>query len=517
MRAVKQAPPEEKERRLKSDVWKGGLAALAGLLALAAPPARADVDLRQIVVEHRLQNGMKFLLVRRPGVPVFAAYVRVKAGGADEQPGKTGLAHLFEHLAFKGTPVVGARDWEKERPILLEIARLGEEIVQLEQVEPRDAARIQALEARISELSAKERSLEDENAMLSLLLRNGGIDVNASTDKDMTSYYVSLPSNRLELWALLEASRLAAPVPRDFYAERAVVMEERRERVESTPAGALFEELAGVAFSASPYRWPTVGYAADLESLTVHDALLFHREHYAPANAVAALVGDLDLDHTRAVLDRTFGAIPPRPLPRVPPSREPPQVAERRSTLYFEAAPQVAVAFHKPTLPARDDYVFDVLEILLTEGRASRLYRTLVTERQIAADVYATTMPGARLPHLFVVGATALGDHGPEELERAILDELDRLQEAPVTEAELAMVRAKLDASFSREIATDQGLAEGLTFFEVLAGDWRYLADHRSQIASITAEDVRRVARTYFVPENRTVVTLRRPAEGEAR
>lgn len=504
---------------LKAQLCRSRFAALVALAAgaLLALEARADVDLRRIVVEHRLQNGMKFLLVRRPGAPVFAAYVRVKAGGADEQPGKTGLAHLFEHLAFKGTPIVGARDWEKERPVLLEIARLGEEIVQLQQVEPRDAARIEKLEARIADLSVKERSLEDENAMLSLLLRNGGIDVNASTDKDMTSYYVSLPSNRLELWALLEASRLAAPVPRDFYAERAVVLEERRERVESMPVGALFEELSAVAFTASPYRWPTVGYQSDLESLTVHDALLFHREHYAPANAVAALVGDLDLDQTRAVLERTFGAIPARPLPRVMPSREPPQVAERRSTLFFEASPQLAVAFHKPTLPTRDDYVFDVLQILLTEGRASRLYRTLVTDRQMAADVYGTTMPGARLPHLFVVGATVLGDHSLEELEREMLAELDRLKEAPVSVAELAMVRAKLDASFSREIATNQGLAEGLTFFEVLAGDWRYLADHRSQIASITAEDVRRVARTYFVPENRTIVFLRRPGEGGER
>jgi predicted Zn-dependent peptidase len=491
---------------------RGTLAALAG--ALLALPARADVDLRRIVVEHRLANGMKFLLVRREGVPVFAAYLRVKAGGADEQPGKTGLAHLFEHLAFKGTPVIGARNWDEERPILLEIARLGEEIGQLRQGEPQGSARIAALEARIAELSGRERALEDENAMLALLLRNGGTDVNASTDKDMTSYFVSLPSNRLELWALLEASRLAAPVPRDFYAERAVVMEERRERVESVPLGALFEELSAVAFTASPYRWPTVGYLSDLESLTVQDALLFHREHYAPANAVAALVGDLDIEKTRALLERTFGTIPPRALPRVSPSREPPQNAERRSTLFFDAAPQLAIAFHKPTLPARDDYIFDVLEILLTEGRASRLYRALVTERQLAADVYGTTMPGARLAHLFVLGATALGEHPLAELEGAILDELERLKTSPVADAELSMVRAKLDAGFSREISTNQGLAEGLTFFEVLAGDWRYLADHRSQIASITAAEIARAAQTYFVPENRTVVYLRRPLAG---
>ncbi|MGC4113375.1 MAG: pitrilysin family protein [Myxococcales bacterium] len=342
-------------------------------------------------------------------------------------------------------------------------------------------------------------------------MRNGASNLNAETDKDLTSYYVSLPANRLELWALLEASRLAAPVPRDFYAERSVVMEERRERVESEPIGQLLEELGNVAFTTSPYRWPTVGYPADLESLSMRDALEFHEAHYAPANAVGAIVGDIDIEATKALLDRTFGAVPARPPPPPPPATEPPRLSERRSTVYFDAASQLAVAYLKPTLPTRDDYVFDVIQLLAAEGRTSRLYKSLVTEQGLCSDVTAAMLPGARLPHLFVVLATPLADKPLDAVEKALVAELDKLREELATPEELARVRTKLDADFSRQLATNQGLAETLSFFEAVAGDWRYLADHRKTVASISAEDVRATARKYLVPENRTVVRLVRP------
>ncbi len=498
---------------------KARLAALAALplalaLALAAPPsaARAETDLRKMVVEHRLANGMKFLLVRRAAAPVFTAYVRVKAGGADEQRGKTGLAHLFEHLAFKGTEVLGSKDWPREKALLLEIARAGDELGR----PGLSADQARSLKAQVSDLSERARALEHGNALTELLARNGASNLNAETDKDLTSYYVSLPANRLELWALLEASRLAAPVPRDFYAERSVVLEERRERVENEPIGVLLEELTAIAFTTSPYRWPVVGYPEDLESLSMRDALEFHRVHYAPANAVGAIVGDIDVEATRALLDRTFGAVPARPAPPPLPAVEAPRRSERRSTVYFEAAPMLAVAHLKPTLPTRDDYVFDVIQLLTSEGRTSRLYRSLVTEQGLCSDVTAAMMPGARLPHLFVILATPLADKPLDVVEKALVAELDRLREELATPAELARVRAKLDADFSRQLATNEGLAETLSFFEAVAGDWRYLADHRKTVASITAEDVREVARKHLVPENRTVVRLERPASSGA-
>ena len=484
-------------------------AALAAALTLVVPArVHGELDLRTMVVEHRLANGMKFLLVRRGSAPVFTAYLRVKAGGADEARGKTGLAHLLEHLAFKGTPVIGTRDWDQEQPLLLEIAQAGDELARPDGSKERSAR----LKAQISELSQKARGLERENALMQLLVRNGASGLNAETDKDLTSFYVSLPANRLELWALLEASRLAAPVPRDFYAERSVVMEERRERVENEPIGMLLEELTAIGFSTSPYRWPVVGYPGDLESLSMRDALEFHRVHYAPANAVGAIVGDIDIEATKALLDRTFGAIPARPAPPPLTAVEQERRSERRSTVFFDAAPQLAVAWLKPTLPTREDYVFDVIELLTAEGRTSRLYKSLVTDQALCTDVTATMTPGARLPHLFVVLATPLGDKPLDQVETALLAEIDKLRTELVTPEELARVRTKLDADFSRQLATNEGLAETLSFFEAIAGDWRYLADHRRQIASITAEDVRQVAQRYLVPSNQTVVRLERPA-----
>ena len=196
---------------------------------------------------------------------------------------------------------------------------------------------------------------------------------------------------------------------------------------------------------------------------------------------------------------------------------EAPRHSERRSTVFFDASPQMAMAFLKPTLPTRDDYVFDVIQMMMTEGRTSRLYRSLVIEKGLCSDVSGTMTPGARLPHLYALLAAPLADKSLEEVEAAMLAEIERLQADGPTPAELKRVRTKLDADFSRQIASNSGLAETLSFFEAIAGDWRYVADHRSQIASITADDVRTVARKYLVPENRTVVYLRRGEPKEQR
>jgi len=337
----------------------------ARLLILIASPALAGADLRQMVSELELKNGMKWLVVERHQAPVFTAYVRVRAGGANEQPGQTGLAHLFEHMAFKGTPVLGTQDFEREKGLLAQIAEVGDGLAALERQGKRDTDEAKALKQRLGELQRQHDEITDENALERIYLVNGAGELNASTDKDLTSYYVSLPRNRLELWALLEASRLASPVLRDFYTERDVVLEERRASIDSEPQGALGEELDHVAFVMSPYRWPTVGYEADLRAATLREATAFHRRHYAPANAVGCIVGDVKRDEVAPLLERTFGAIPARPPPPPPTFSEPPSRFLRRSTVVFDASPLMAMGFRKPRPPSRDDYVFDVLQVAL--------------------------------------------------------------------------------------------------------------------------------------------------------
>jgi predicted Zn-dependent peptidase len=207
---------------------------------------------------------------------------------------------------------------------------------------------------------------------------------------------------------------------RDFYRERDVVMEERRMRIDSDPGGAMYEELAQLAFTVSPYRWPTVGYMEDLEVMTLQKATAFHRRFYVPSNAVGCLVGDFDTPQLIALLERTFGAIPAAPPPSQLFFGGPPQRFSRRSTVYFDANPRAFLAFHKPTLPAKDDYIFDVLQVLLGEGRTGRFHRRLVLKDRLAQGVGTFGAPGSRLDNLFIVSVVPLGEAKLPELERVL-------------------------------------------------------------------------------------------------
>jgi predicted Zn-dependent peptidase len=458
---------------------------------------------------------MKWLIVERHQAPVFTGFVRVKVGGLDERPGITGLAHLFEHMAFKGTPVLGTTDFEKEKALLARIGEVGDALAALVRKGQADTEAGKELKAELEALTRAQDEITDENTLITLYQLHGAEGLNATTDKDLTSYFVSLPKNRLRLWALVEASRLASPVLRDFYTERDVVMEERRMRTDSQPGGALYEELNQLAFTTSPYRWPTVGYMEDLAAMTLAEATAFHRRFYVPANTVGCLVGDFQFEEAVKVLEETFGAIPAGPPPSRPVFATPPRRAARRSVVSFDANPLWALAFHKPSLPHRDDYIFDVINVLV-QGRTGRLHRRLVLRDRLAQSVGAFGAPGSRLSNLFVTWVVPLGEGSLPQIEKAVWDELERLKREKISEAELQKVRNRVSADQARSLDSNSGLAGALSYFEALAGDWRYVADHPKVIASITADDVQRVARTYFVPENSVTVELRRPQAAAA-
>ncbi|MBI3182238.1 MAG: insulinase family protein [Myxococcales bacterium] len=484
----------------------------AALLVLMPPsPAPAEVSLSSLVHEHTLENGMKWLIVERHQAPVFTGFVRVRAGGADEEPGYTGLAHLFEHMAFKGTPVLGTSDFEAEKVLLRRIAEVGDRLAALERAGKGEGEGAKAARARLQELSAEHSRLIDENALATLYQLNGAAGLNATTDKDLTSYFVSLPKNRLELWATVEAQRLASPVLRDFYTERDVVMEERRTSIDSSPLGALYEELLQISFTSSPYRWPTVGYQDDLAAMTLSRAHEFHERYYVPSNAVGCIAGDVRVAELVPLLERTFGAIPAGPAVPGPLFAEPPQRAARRSKVTFDASPRLALAFRKPPPPERDDYVFDVLQVLLGEGRTGRLHRRLVIKDRLAQGVGVFGGPGARLPNLFIVLVTPLGDARIDEIERAVWEELERLKSEPVASRELEKVRNRVSADHARSLETNAGLASVLSYSQAVVGDWRYAVEHPKVIESITAEDVQRVARQYFTAQNGAVAEIGRP------
>jgi len=478
---------------------------------LLATTASAQAPLADRVKELRLANGMTWLVVERPEAPVFTGFVRVRVGGADEAPGATGLAHLFEHMAFKGTPKLGAKDWAAEQPLLLEIERVGDALAALQRQGRAGTDEGKRLAASLKELQKKHAPLFDENALARLYQVNGGVGLNATTDKDMTSYFVSLPKNRLELWLTVEAQRFAAPVLRDFYTERAVVQEERLRSIETNPSGAMYEELMQLAFVSSPYRWPTVGYAQDLAAMSWSGAQDFFDAHYVASNAVGCVVGDVSAGELQPLLERTFGQLPPVPRPPGPVFSEPPARAQRRSQLTFDAAPRLMMAFRKPAPPAREDAVFDVLEVLLGEGNTGRLQQRLVFKDRLAQGVGVFSGPGIRLDNLFIISVTPLAGVKTEQLEAAIWDELNKLIAERATDSELQKVRNRVTADFARSIESNSGLASALSRAQTLIGDWRYVIELPRTIEQIDAAEVQATSKRFFTKENSLAVTLVRP------
>jgi predicted Zn-dependent peptidase len=504
--------------KLRSSLTKSTVLLLLFCVLTAVVGAQ---NLEDRVVEHRLDNGMTFLLMERHQAPVFTGMIVVKVGAVDESIGKTGLAHMLEHMLFKGTKTIGTRDFAAEKPILEQIDRVGTELSsELVKGEKADEKRVKALREEIKKLQQEAAQYQVKDELGALYSKHGAARLNASTGNDITRYYVSLPSNRLELWAMVESDRMANPVLREFYSERDVVMEERRLRVESNPFGALYESFLAAAFLAHPYQRPVIGWSSDIAGYVAEDARAFYSEYYAPSNTVAAIIGDIEVEETIRLVERYFGALPKRELPPGVGTREPAQKGERRVVVEQDAEPQLLIGYHKPTLPHHDDFVFDVIDSVLSRGRTSHLYTKLVKELKLAASVSTWQGdPGARYDNLFVVEATPRSPHTPAEVETAIYEEIERLKTEPVSERELQKVRNQIHADFVRRLDSDFGLASQLAYFQAVAGDWRYVIESMREIDKVTAEDVQRVASKYLAQENRTVATIVRkasePTEGE--
>jgi predicted Zn-dependent peptidase len=462
------------------------------------------------VTEHRLSNGLQLLMVERHETPIVSCMIAYKVGGVNERTGITGVAHLYEHMAFKGTRTLGTKNYRKEAVILQKMDRAWGELREEQEKGPRaDHDRLATDEKKFHELQREAEGFVVPNEIGEIYERNGGVGLNATTGKDLTRYVVNLPANRLELWAAIESDRMSHAVLREFYKEKNVVLEERRLRTENSPFGRLYEAFLSAAFTAHPYGMPVIGWTSDIEALSRSRTEAFFRENYGPENAVIAIVGDIDPRATVRLVEKYFGGIPEQPSPPSVVTVEPEQTGERRVEVEFEAEPSVVIGYHRPALDHPDDPVFDVIDFLLSGGRSSRLYTTLVKEKQLAVSVSTSAgVPGARYPGLFIIRATPRAPHSTEELEAAVYAELDRLKTEPVQSRELEKVLNNLDADLIRSLDSNSGLASQLGYFQAVAGSWRYLLESRERIARVTAEDVSRVARNYFEKRNRTVATL---------
>ena len=451
-----------------------------------------------------LKNGMRFLIVPREGAPVFTGYIRVKVGGIDELPGKTGISHMLEHMAFKGTNNVGAKDYANEAKILDELERI---VIELKQ-NPEDAK----LKAEFLKTQQAANALVESEGFTKLYNQAGASEINANTSQDLTTYYAQLPNSKLEFWAFMESERFKHPVFREFYSERDVVLEERRMRVADSPFGTAYEKFLSMAFKTSPYRYPTIGSSEDIKGLTATDMKDFYEAHYSPDNMVGAIVGNVDVKSTKQILEKYFGDLPVRKIMPAPVINEP-SVTASRHTIVKDANPLVMLGFQKPTLPHDDDYKFDLLDEILCQGLTSRLYKRMVLEDHIVGNLdCSNSVPGNRATNLYFIYASLIAPHTADDFLRVFYDELQKIKNVGFNDAELARAKKNLQADTFYSLQSNDDLAEALSYNEIITGDWRYLITHAEKIKNMNSEDLKQAVNQYLQADRAIVLELKRGA-----
>ena len=465
---------------------------VAALIILGGAGLAQAIDLEKKVVKATLGNGLTVLMLERKFSPTVSLYIRHRVGAVDEVKGQSGAAHFLEHMMFKGTTSIGSKNYMAEKKLLQEIEHVGQSLDnERMRLEKADRQLIEQLALRLKQLQNEHRRYYFPNEIDRLYTENGGLNMNASTGQDVTTYLVNLPANKIELWARIEADRLLNPVFREFYTERDVILEERRQRTETSPDGKLYESFMGAAYLVHPYGMPIIGLPQDLKYLNPSAIRHIHQKYLSPGNMVIAVVGDINTGKTLKLIDRYFGRIPKnKTQPTVIPA-EPQQTGERKVEVLFDASPSIIIGYHKPTAPAADDYVFDVLETILSKGRTSRLYAKLVLQMQIADSISVHNgMPATRYPNLFAIFARPRHPHTNDDLQTAIFHELENIQNHPVRDEELTKAKKQIKMDYMKSLDSNSELASILSYYELLLGDYRYFSNYVTQIEKVTAHDI---------------------------
>lgn len=509
------------------------LALLGGILLAPAPaaakpaakpaparPVRTGLEaLEKQVQEFTLPNGLKFIVVERHQAPVFSFFTVVNSGSANDQVGTTGLAHMMEHMAFKGTSLVGTTDYAKEKPLLdAEETAWGALLDERRKGPHADTTRLHRLEDAFTAAQAASQKLVVPNEFTRVVEQAGGQGINAFTAEDITAYFYSLPSNRLEMWASLFAGALVDPVFREFYKERDVVYEERRMRTESSPIGRLFYEFITTAFNAHPYGFGGIGYPSDLKSFSRSQGEAFFRRNYVAKNMTVAVVGDVTLAEVKRLAEKYFSAISDAPAPPPLDTVEPQQIAERRVILEDKAQPIVAMGWH---IPAASDPRYAACKAaadLLGGGQWSRLYKALVKEKQSAVQADCQTgLPGERYPNLFSLFLVPASGQEPEKVEQQAYDVIqEALTTKPITDEELNGYKVRVRAAKIGTVEDNGRLAGELAQSQMLYGDWHDFFREQERVQSLRPADVTDVLRTFLVRANRTVGLIVNPPDSTA-
>jgi len=479
---------------------------LAFTLACSSVRAQNLAEFEDRVTEFTLDNGLRFLIIERPVAPVISFVTYVDVGGANEPVGHTGIAHIFEHMAFKGTHYIGTSNWEEEKDVLEQLDETYQDWLNEKYSSTPDSTRMSELWDRFQNLQEKAKQYVENNEFSQIIERNGGTGLNAGTGADQTVYFYSLPENRMELWFSLESDRFKNPVFREFYVEKEVVREERRMRTESNPLGRLIEEFLSVAYTAHPYGRPVVGWHSDITATTMEDAREFYDTYYVPNNITIAIAGDVDPKEARQMAETYFGDLKAGPEPEPVYTQEPEQRGERRFRMVEQTQPYYLTGYHTVAQDHPDSEALQLLGSVISGGRTSRLYKRMVEEDQIALGVQAFNgFPGTKFETMFITFAVPNRGFGVDTLETVIDEEIEKIKNGEITQAELDRAKTNARAGLVRSLDSNTGLARAFAAAEAQQGDWRKVFTDLEDLEAVTLEDLQRVAREYFIDDNRTV------------
>jgi len=461
---------------------------------------------KERVTEFTLDNGLHFIIIERDVAPVASFVTHVNVGAVNEPVGKTGITHIFEHMAFKGSNTIGTTNFEEEYPLIMEMDKAYK-------AWHREYSKPNSDEEKLDELWAEFERLQDEsqeyvknNEFSEIVDREGAVGMNAFVSNDETGFFYSLPQNKAELWFWMEADRFTNPVMREFYIEKNVIWEERRDRTDNNPIGRLIEEFNSVAFSAHPYKNPPVGWPSDIDAVTVEDAMNFYETYYIPQNLTIGIAGDVDPDEMRRMAEKYFGHWPSRPDSPQVTVVEPPQRGERRFTIVDQSQPILLIGYKSVDENHPDSPALSMLASILFNGRTSRLYRKLVEDEQLALQVQGFDgYPGNRFPGLMLMVGVPNQGVDLDELEKRMYEEIDMIKEDGVTQEELDRVRTQSRASTVRGLRSNMNLALSFAQANNRRGSWETIFTDLDRLNEVTVEDIKRVANEYFVSKSRTV------------
>ena len=494
---------------------------LTGSVSLASGPS---ADIRLDVKEFQLENGMLFLVVKRPATPQVAVRLAIRAGSALEETGRTGIAHLLEHMMFKGTQNFGTLDVARDEKLQQQIEAAYQSILSEQQKRSPDEKLIQQKRAEMAKLRAEVQKTYVPQAFSSQLGKIGAVSVNAFTTKDQTQYMTSVPSDMLEQWFSIASEQIFEPSWREFYVEKEVVQREWAFRYINDPGGAAWLDLNATAYTAHPYRNPTIGWKSDMGKYSTQDAIDFHQKHYNPANAVCVLVGDVTVAQAKQLAQTYFARYPAGPRATETVTREPLQQGPRKNIRFLKGArtPLVRIGYHGAQMGTPDFYALDAMIMVLSHGRSARMAQNIINQG-LAVEAWAYN-PDNRYGGMLIVGGSpnepeALKKGSDqlaedqkrqaylaacEKLEALLVGEVEKFKTDPVSARELARIKKLNQRDFLDRMRSNESLAGTLATLEVQVG-WRYLNDYLERLDAVTPAEILAAAQKYVRTDNKTV------------